>query len=299
MNTKRITIVLVVYIVCLLSNNVNAQKSSANDYIPPTQTEKTLGVITLIQNIRYAPIPELTNNSTSDRILDLFLPDQTKTNKLLPVFVFIHGGGFHVGDKGLGLTEFYSKIASNGFAVASINYRLALKHKKVEGASSSTNRSKGLPSENAFYPALNEALVKASEDAILALKWLKANAVKYKLDVNNVAIAGGSAGAMTALYVAYASHQKVLPIKAVVDLWGGLENVKVINKNAAPLLIYHGDSDKVVSVKYAYTLQKRMKKIGSKRSVSHILKDKGHAQYKYITENKVPEIVDFLKTNLK
>src|SRR6476661_5922105 len=130
-------------------------------------------------------------------------------------------------------------MANQGFAVVSINYRLTLKYKKVSGASCSGNMSKGLPADGKFHPVLNEAVSNASDDAVCALKWIKYNAVKYGLNTNKVAISGGSAGGMTALHVTYVSNQKILPIKAVVNLWGGLENVNVISKNAAPILTYH------------------------------------------------------------
>lgn len=282
--------------VFVCSLNIDAQNPNQKTYTPPVQKERSLGHVNLIQNIRYAPIPEIADDSISDRILDLYIPEEANPKKALPVFVFIHGGGFVGGDKGM--TDLCTKIAANGFVVASINYRLTLKYKKVKEAACSANMENGLPENNTFHPVLNEAVSNASEDAVMALKWLKDNAATYNLDVDKVAISGGSAGAMTALHVAYASRQKILPIKAVVDLWGGLENVKVIKRKAPPIMIYHGDLDKLISVDYAYALAEKMKQIGSEKSVLHILKDRGHAQYKYIAEAKITEIVDFLKTNL-
>ncbi len=58
--------------------------------------------------------------------LDLFLP----TGKNWPVIIFIHGGGWNTGDKGLavGSKDVYGNIgryyASRGIGVATINYRL-------------------------------------------------------------------------------------------------------------------------------------------------------------------------------
>jgi acetyl esterase/lipase len=273
---------------------VAAQETAQKNYTSPLQKQRILGNnINLIKNIRYAPIPEIATDSTSDRILDLYLPQKDIKKTSLPVFIFIHGGGFTGGDKG-GVLDLCSKIADQGFAVVSINYRLTLKYKKVSGASCSGNMSKGLPTNGKFHPVLNEAICNASDDAISALKWVKDNASQYNLDTNKIVISGGSAGAMTALYVAYASKQKVLPIKAVVSLWGGLENTNVITKNAAPILIYHGDLDDTINIAYAYAIKDRMDSIGSQKSQLQVLKDKGHAQYKFIADNKVGEIVSFL-----
>lgn len=281
----------------IFCSNVRAQNVERNAYTAPNQTERVIGAIKLIQNIRYGEIPAIVKDSISDRLLDLYLPEQAQGEKQLPLFVFIHGGGFAGGDKGL--TDLCSKIASGGFIVASINYTLLLKYKKVKEASCSANMAAGLPVNGQFHPLLKEALLAASDDAISALKFLKANQKKYNIDFNNVAISGGSAGSMTALYLSYASNQKVTKIKAVVDLWGGLENTNVIKKGAPPVLIYHGDLDKLINVDYAYALDKRMKEVGSNNSDLQILKGRGHAEYKYIAQNKTAEIIGFLKANLK
>jgi para-nitrobenzyl esterase len=250
--------------------------------------------IKVLKNIRYGDQRmDLKQDSTSDRILDLYLPSAKKEK--LPVFLFVHGGGFSGGDKA-GTKALCSKIASHGYAVVSINYYLTLKHEKVSGASCSGNMSKGLPVKG-FHPKLGEAIKNASDDTQLALKWIKENGKEYGLDIRSVAISGGSAGAMTALYTAYASNQKVLPIKAVVNLWGGLEDSSLIKKGAAPLLTYHGDQDKLIHVDYAYDLEKKMKEKGN-QVTTNICEGKGHAIYGFITDEKTGEIDAFLKKNL-
>src|SRR6476661_4164706 len=89
------------FLLSLLFLNATAQETTKAGYTPPAQKQRMLGNITLIQNIRYAPIPEIALDSTSDRILDLYLPQSTQNKEPLPVFMFIHGGGFTGGDKGL------------------------------------------------------------------------------------------------------------------------------------------------------------------------------------------------------
>lgn len=294
---KWLTVLPVVFLL-LINAKILAQNSKTPAYQPPSASEvKLSNNIILHQNIRYAPIPKIATDSTSDRILDLYLPQNDAKKVALPIFVFIHGGGFTGGDKG-GVKDICSKIAAQGYAVVSINYRLTLKYKKVSGASCSGNMSKGLPGNGRFHPVLNEAISNASDDAISALQWIKDNAAKYDLNINKVAISGGSAGGMTALHVAYASKQKVLPIKAVVNLWGGLENVDVISKNSPPVLIYHGDLDTTINIAYAYAIKDRMDSIGSQKSQLQILKGKGHAQYNLISKEKISEITTFLNNVL-
>ena len=291
----RVNKILTLLMLIFFSLNVKSQTIVKKNYLPPSQSETSVGSTHIIKNIRYGAIPEIADDSISDRLLDLYLPQAKKTEKSLPVIVFIHGGGFTGGDKGL--TELCGNLAAEGFAVASINYTLTLKYKKAEGTSGTANMSKGIP-KNGFHPLLNEAIQTASADAVLALSWIKNNSKKYNLDINKVAISGGSAGSMTALYTTYVSNQKVIKIKAVIDLWGGLENVDLIKKGAAPLLIYHGDLDKLINVDFAYALKKRMDEIGSTNSQIHIMEGKGHAQYNYIAKNKIQEITKFLTTNL-
>lgn len=250
------------------------------------------------RNIRYGEKPEgIGQDSTSDRTLDLYLPTERKGK--LPVFMFVHGGGFAGGDKGAASTQaFCTKVAKEGFAVISINYYLTLKHEKTAGASCTANMSKGLPTQG-FHPKLQEAVKNASNDAQLALQWVKDNTDTYGLDLSSVAISGGSAGAMTALYTAYASGQTVLPIQAVVNLWGGLENSSLIKSGAPALLTYHGDQDKLIHVDYAYDLERKMKEVGNDLSETHVFQGKGHAIYNYITAEKTAEIVAFLKKVLQ
>ncbi len=256
-------------------------------------TTKSKIEILATKNIRYDSTPDLYTDSESDRMLDLYRPEGVKGK--LPVFVFVHGGGFAGGDKS-GLSELFAKISSAGYAVISMNYRLYLKQNKISGASCTTNMGKGLRST--FHSGLQTAVATASEDAVSVLQWVKDNADKYGFDVSKVVISGGSAGGMTALYTAYASNQKVLPLKAVVNLWGGLENPSAITKNAPPLLTYHGDKDPTISVAYGYALHQQMEKVGNKNSVLNVMQGKGHAQYNYIISDKVDEILSFLSKNI-
>jgi acetyl esterase/lipase len=94
--------------------------------------------------------------------LDIYLP---AGNGPVPVVVVIHGGGFMVGDKAnpaLG-----DELLNAGYAVASVNYRLAAE---------------------ATYPA-------QIQDVKAAVRFLRANAAKYNLDPQRFAAFGQSAGA--------------------------------------------------------------------------------------------------------
>lgn len=254
--------------------------------------------IEIIRNIRYASAQqEIYKDTSSDRTLDLYVPNE---NQKYPVLIFVHGGGFSGGDKE-GTKELCSNISRQGFIVASINYRLYLKGKNITAARADVNMGKGLPENGIFHPELQKAVEIASEDIIHSLGWLKNNVSKHKFDLSSIALAGGSAGSMAVLYTAYLSGQKELPIKAVINLWGGVQNTSLIKdyKKLPPLLTYHGDEDKIINVAYAYALQKRMRELGSMESVTNIVEGKGHALYALIARYKMEEVNSFLKHTLK
>ncbi|MGX5820176.1 alpha/beta hydrolase [Chitinophaga lutea] len=251
--------------------------------------------VQVIRNLRYAPQPDsMKTDTSSDRLLDLYLP---AVKGKVPVLVFVHGGGFSGGDKQQ-IRSLCNKIASYGIAVASINYRLYLKHHKIPGASAGANMAAGLPPGRAFNPALQHAMEVASDDAQLVFRWIGEHAKEYNFNTKRIAISGGSAGAMTSLQTAYASGQRVLPIGAVVNFWGGLADMTVIGKGAPPLLTYHGDGDKLISVEYAYALDKQMKAQGNV-SVLRIMQGKGHAAYREVEALYVPEVAAFVLKHLK
>lgn len=95
--------------------------------------------------------------------LDLFLP-KTREGQV-PAVVYVHGGGWRGGNK----EHFHRQaahMASIGFAGACIEYRL---------------------SGEAKYPA-------AIQDVKAAVRWLRANAERYRIDPGKIGSAGGSAG---------------------------------------------------------------------------------------------------------
>ena len=96
-------------------------------------------------------------------LLDIYYPEGT-TEKL-PVIIDIHGGGWMYGYKEIN-KNFCLKLAEKGFLVASINYRLAGK-------------------------VLFDDQVR---DIFASLKWLNENLKDYPADMDNIFLAGDSAG---------------------------------------------------------------------------------------------------------
>jgi len=97
--------------------------------------------------------------------LDLYYPKSIASS--VPIAVYVHGGGWTAGDKsgGAGLRDL-QELVDRGYLVAAINYRLAPRHK---------------------FPA-------QIEDVKCAIRYLRANAVRYGADPERIGAWGGSAG---------------------------------------------------------------------------------------------------------
>lgn len=98
--------------------------------------------------------------------LDLYLPKKAKSDKPLPVIVFVHGGGWKAGDKSSGMRNVMPFVASGDYAGVSVGYRL-------------TNEAQ--------WPA-------QIHDCKAALRWLRGNAKEYNIDPDHIAVWGSSAG---------------------------------------------------------------------------------------------------------
>lgn len=113
----------------------------------------------------------------SNSSLDIYSPK--KSNETMPVVLFIHGGGFFKGEKEMA-KYFGPTISDNRYAFISINYDL-------------------VPNVTAFdqVKQINEAIT-----------FIKENADKYSLDINNINLSGSSAGGFLALQLLSAYHDK-------------------------------------------------------------------------------------------
>lgn len=106
---------------------------------------------------------------------DIWLAD---SNKPTPLVIYIHGGGFVGGDK----SKYYAsedlvRFLEAGVSVAVINYRFL--NEPPYGIQGSMNDSK------------------------YCLQYIRNHAKKYNIDKNRIACSGGSAGAGTALWLAF------------------------------------------------------------------------------------------------
>ncbi len=204
--------------------------------------------INILQNIPYQIAKNFIGNNKTYH-LDLY-EAKYDTNTKRPLIVFFYGGGFIQGNKEQpAIVEMCDSFAKRGYVAAAINYRLG-----TNGSSSSMIR----------------AIYRGVQDGSAALRFLSYHADLFKIDTNNIVLAGNSAGAFVAMHLAFLQDnerptesygnnvtsdlgciscsgnlfpQHAKP-KAVIDLWGALydSTIRGIN-DSIPLLVYHGSED--------------------------------------------------------
>jgi acetyl esterase/lipase len=206
--------------------------------------------------------------------LDLYLP-AAGTN--LPLIVWVHGGAWRAGSKENCPAR---PFVREGFAVASINYRL---------------------SQHAVFPA-------QIEDCKAAIRWLRAHARVNGIDPDRIGVWGSSAGGHLVALLGTTGNVKEFDVgeylefssrvQAVCD-WFGPTDFTVMNKfpgttvqknrdkaaranpityvsqDDPPFLIMHGDQDPLVPLNQSELLADALKKAGVEVTFQ-VVKGAGH-----------------------
>jgi acetyl esterase/lipase len=195
---------------------------------------------------------------------DVYIPrGEWKNNR--PAVLFIHGGGFKMGDK----AEFRSAsvcadLARAGYVVVSCNYILSTKDKP------------GVWPQNIA-------------DCREAVRWMRQNATDLGIDPQRIASAGGSAGGYLALMVGLTDETPELggnpkaaissKVSAVIDMYGvtsggnyaknmlvdfGMDTdtifspISYVSSKSVPILILHGNADKTVNIRQSRSLEEAL-----------------------------------------
>ena len=154
-----------------------------------------------IRDVLYCTLPE-TPYGKRELHLDLFRPEKSGR---YPALLLVHGGGWRSGNKSLQV-PMAQKIAAKGYVTASIEYRL---------------------SPEALYPA-------AVYDIKAAIRFLRANAAKFGIIADKIAITGSSAGGELAAFMGTTNGNKKFEgnqcnngvsssVQAVIDMDGVLD----------------------------------------------------------------------------
>lgn len=149
--------------------------------------------------------------TSNSQKMDIYLPENIDESQQVPVIIYVHGGAFKMGDKSAGCLKSVLEGVKKGYAVVSVNYRL---------------------SSEEIFPA-------GVEDIKAAIRYLRANASEYNLDIDNFAIWGESAGGNLASMIGTTGDDTTFDdaslgntdqssaVQAVVDWFGPLEFTKM------------------------------------------------------------------------
>jgi len=279
----------------------------------------------LLEGVKIIRDIEFTRTPDGPLLLDIYRPADASPSVLLPVVIYLFGGGWTVGNRhqlqGLRGQDY----VRHGYAVVSIEYR----HSQVS-----------------TFPA-------QIHDCKAVVRWIRRNAAEYGLDGSRIAALGGSAGghlsALLGTSGAVADIEGDLPpqgddyagpIQAVVDLFGptdlsmiseqthrlgvrheaknsfvskflggppslNLEQVKAANPmtyirpGMPPFLIIHGSADWVVPVEQSEMVHQALLEQGNESELD-ILEGAGHWSVKSFANDEVfNKILGFLDRHLK
>ncbi|NBS07545.1 MAG: alpha/beta hydrolase [Verrucomicrobia bacterium] len=200
---------------------------------------------------------------------DLYLPMNLPEGQKAPALIVIHGGGFNDGDKRkYRELNFCTNAAKRGYLAMSINYKL----RKSQG--------------QVTWP-------QNIHDAKEAVRWLKLNADRYKIDPERIGAMGGSAGGnLTRPEDGFdnAGSRTNIPAQLVcgVDFYGAVDlmtyhDMKMfaktreeapelyrkgsptsyVREKSPPLLMIHGTGDETVKVEQSQVLRAKLEAAGN------------------------------------
>jgi len=208
-------------------------------------------------------------------LLDAYIPVQDEGRRLKPAIILAFGGAFHRGEKGnfqfsedgandSSMADYCLALVRRGFACFSIEYRLTpedpappegidesvlmskrlLESPIVTGRVEFVRQKMGLPSlDEQSREQLWNATFAAVDDMEAALNFVRTNSKRYKVDPKAIALGGFSAGAMTAINLAYGKHADVSAVVALSGTSWGYNLNLTLEEDAPPLLLFAGQWD--------------------------------------------------------
>ncbi len=113
--------------------------------------------------------------------LDVWLADKAKRGEKTPCIVVVHGGGWTMGDRVPAAAGFLADAEKEGVSVVSVGYRFV---------------------QDGLDLGIEPPVRACQDDVIAALKYVRAHAEAWNIDVRRIGLTGGSAGACSALFAA-------------------------------------------------------------------------------------------------
>lgn len=152
--------------------------------------------------------------------LRVYFPTDLSPDEKRPLIVLIHGGYFIWGDHA-DYFDFAEELARKGFITASIGYRLCQRNDCKLAKAATNNPILGplltcnVHWNYSFMPSAYVAAVDVND----GIRWLQEHAGQYHIDPTKIIVAGHSAGAYTALNVAFLDQNEIQPILPGAGVW--------------------------------------------------------------------------------
>jgi len=265
----------------------------------------------------YRNLDYMGNNNPRQK-LDLYLPENREKPK--STVVWLHSGGFRRGSKDKWTIA--SILLKEGFAVASVNYRL---------------------SQEATFPA-------QIIDVKTAVRFLRANAKQYGLSPEHIGVWGVSAGGYLAAMLGVTGDQKqwdssqyqaysgrVLavcvwfgpidfllmdkhagkhsiidddgevspledlmgaPLQSIPELVSQANPLNHVTLDDAPFLIMHGEQDKLIPYQQSESLHATLLEAGVDSQLE-IIADAAHGGKQFHSPERLKRIINFFRTHLQ
>ena len=187
-------------------------------------------------------------------LLDVYVPeDDNVEDEQLPLIVWIHGGAWRAGNK---RNCPPLRFIKEGYIAASISYRL---------------------SHEAIFPA-------QIHDCKAAIRFLRANAAKYRIDPNSIGVWGSSAGGHLVALLGTSGDVKDLEgdvgttgtssrVQAVCDFFGPTDFLKMDVDSLPGGRIVHDDPDSPESQLIGAPIQEHPKKVARANPITYVTKD--------------------------
>lgn len=284
MRSRPVLVTLVLgAVVALLATGCDLHLLAPQGAGPLRYRDPVFSAVTIARDVPYGKA-QRQSGSMQTLVGDLYYPNGDLYERR-PAIVWVHGGGFRQDGGDLRSPEIVDEattFAKKGFVGFSIEYRTFAKGCAPFG-------------DDCF-----DAIRAAWHDAQAAVRFLRRYATTYKIDPDRIAIAGTSAGAITAYNVAYGSDEVghsgnpgySSKVRAAVSL-SGAALLTSPSAGEPPTLDFHGTTDGLVPYQWSSNTIKDAKAVGLVAERTTWEGD-GHVPYAKHRQQILDETTNFL-----
>ena len=264
------------------------------------QRVQDTSLVSVTYGIPYCDVQTPGQKHAQTLCFDLYEPADS-SGQMRPLVITLFGGGFVFGSRDhADMKNWCMRLAKEGFAAASIDYRV-------------------MPLGKFSNKNLVRTGYLASQDVSTAVRYFKANGDRYHIDTNRIFLLGQSAGAVAIIHALYMDEDQrpeltfaepalsplhtnapidaslsTFSVAGAVLLWGSVFSPDMIDADEnTPVCMIHGTKDKILPLveghafsmrhlPYVYgsqSIANRMQNLGITSYELHIFDRKRHAFY--------------------